>query len=308
MVVNSSHVLHSNRRMRPTLRAVSARLIVGHLDPEQGAELLATLDSRGKPVTFALAEPEALGALAAVPAGMADGRGESLRWGKLVLETVANETLASPRKDACDAIVDGLRVAHRTLGAEGLDLAPRGSSGVGFCAAALVDDRVQLVVVPPSQLFVVHQGVALSVPQSDEVGRGIWMRDDLRAEIFAGIGGAHDPDIRVYDAGIVPGDSLVLVSSTLARMLTEDDVRLAVAYEEAAVGAERLKQLAIQRGVEAGVALVIEIAGSLEEPRPDSALTGPIELGGIPRPGLKLEMPPVGSIFSTARDWLLEAV
>ena len=295
--------------MRPTLRAISARLIVGHLDPEQAAGLLATVDARGTPVTFALAEPEGLRVSAAVPAGMAaETRHEPLRWGKLVLETVANETLASPRKEVCDAIVDSLRVAHRRLGVEGLDIMPHGSSGVGFCAAALVDGRVQLVIVPPSQVFVVHQGVALSVPQSEEAGRGIWMRDDLRAEIFAGIGGAHEPDIRVYDAGIVPGDALVLVSSGLARMLTEDDVRLAVAYEEAATGAERLKQLAIQRGVEAGIALVVEVAGSFDEPATDSPLSGPIVLGGIPRPALKLEMPPIGSIFSTARDWLLEAV
>ena len=295
--------------MRPTLRAVSARLIVGHLDPQQGADLLATVDIRGQPLIFALAEPEGLRMSAAVPAGIAaEGRSEPLRRGKLVLETVANEALASPRKEVCDAIVDGLRVAHRRLGVEGLDIMPHGSSGIGFCAAALVDNRVQLVVVPPSQVFVVHQGLALSVPQSDEVGRGIWMRDDLRAEMFAGVGGAHEPDILVYDAGIVPGDALVLVSSGLARMLTEDDVRLALAYEEAATGAERLKQLAIQRGVEAGIALVVEVSGSLEEPRADSPLSGPIVLDGIPRPALKLEMPPIGSIFSTARDWLLEAV
>jgi hypothetical protein len=295
--------------MRATLRAISARLVVGHIDPEQGAELLATIDTRGKPITFALAEPEGLRMSAAVPAGMAaDGRSEPLRWGKLVLETVANEALASPRKEVCDAIVDGLRVAHRRLGVEGLDIMPHGNSGIGFCAACLIDGRVQLVVVPPSQIFVVHQGVALSVPQSDDVGRGIWMRDDLRAEMFAGVGGAHEPDIRVYDASIMPGDALVLVSSSLARMLTEDDVRLAVAYEEAATGAERLKQLAIQRGVEAGIALVVEVAGSFEDAQPDSPLSGPIVLGGVPRPGLKLEMPPIGSIFSTARDWLLEAV
>jgi hypothetical protein len=295
--------------MRPTLRAVSARLIVGHLDPGDAGDLLATIDVRGRPLAFALAEPDGLRLAAPVAAGIGVDRNgpEPLRWGKLVLETVANETLASARRDLCDTIVDGLRTAHRRLGLEGLDLIPRGSSGVGFCAAALVDGGVQLVIVPPSQVFVVHQGVALSISQSGEAGRGIWMRDDLRAEIFAGIGGAHEPDISVYDAAIGPGDSLVLTSSSLARMLTEEDVRQAVAYEEAAVGAERLKQLAIQRGVEAGAALVVEIAGSFEPPAPTD-VSGPIVVGGIQRPTIKLEMPPIGSIFSTARDWLLEAV
>jgi len=296
--------------MRPTLRAVSARLIVGHLDPEQAVDLLAAIDGRDQPITFALAEPDGLRLAAAVPAGEAAeaARPEPLRWGKLLLETVANEQLASPRKEVCDAIVDGLRVAHHRLGPEGLDQIPHGSFGVGFCAAALVDGGVQLVVVPPAQIFVLHQGVALSVPESDEVGRGIWMRDDLRAEIFAGIGGLHEPDIRVYDAAIGPGDTLVLASSGLARMLTEEDVRLAVTYEEAATGAERLKQLAVQRGVEAGVALVVEIAGSLEPPQASSTLPRPLVLNSLHRPSLRIEMPPIGSIFSTARDWLLDAL
>src|SRR5690242_1410420 len=119
--------------MRPTLRAVSARLIVGHLDAEVAADLLAAIEVRGRPVTFALAEPDGLRTAVAVPAGFADaGRSEPLRWGKLVVETVANETVASSRKELCDAVVDGLRVAHRRLGVEGLDLVPHDSSGVGF--------------------------------------------------------------------------------------------------------------------------------------------------------------------------------
>jgi hypothetical protein len=292
--------------MRATLRAASARLIVGHIDPEHAAELLTIVDARDKPITFALAEPEGLAEAAAVPAGAAleTGHSEPVRWGKLVLETVGNEVLASPRKDTCDAVVDGLRVAHRRLGSEGLELIPRGSSGVGFCSASIVNSAAQIVVVPPSQVFVVHQGVALVVPESDQVGRGIWMRDDLRAELFAGIGGLHEPDIRVYEAIVSPGDTLVLASSDLARMLTEDDVRLAVTYEEAATAAERLKQLAIQRGVEAGLALVVEFSGSLEDGE-----TGANAVEG-PRPGLplRIEMPPIGSIFNTAREWLLEAV
>jgi len=36
--------------MRPTLRAISARLIVGHLDTENAADLLAAIDIRGKPI------------------------------------------------------------------------------------------------------------------------------------------------------------------------------------------------------------------------------------------------------------------
>ncbi|HEU0167229.1 MAG TPA: hypothetical protein VFS62_05600, partial [Chloroflexota bacterium] len=150
-----------------------------------------------------------------------------------------------------------------------------------------------------------HQGVATSVPEGAQAGRGIWMRDDLRPEMFAGIGGAREPDLRVYDASIAPGDSLVLASSDLARMLSEEDVRQAVTYEEAATGAERLKQLALQRGVEAGVALVIEIAASLAAPSdapPDSDRVGPA------RSGLHMEMPPIGSIFSTARQRLLDAI
>jgi hypothetical protein len=293
--------------MRPTLRAVSARLIVGHLDPEEAAELLAVIESRDKPVTFALAEPEGLGFSAAVPAGAAAqaARSEPVRWGKLLLETAANEALSSSRPELCDALVDALGVAHRRLGPAGLDLVPRGSSGVGFCSATLIDGAIQLVVVPPAQVFVVHQGIAVTVPPSSEVGRGIWVRDDLRPEIFAGVGGAHEPDIRVYDAEIGSGDAVVLVSSSLARVLTEDEVRAAVAYEEAVTGAERLKQLAIQRGVEAGVALVVEIAGSLEaeaERVPASSIQ--LSRRALPR----VEMPPIGSIFSTAREWLLDAV
>ncbi|GEM_PF-4132871 len=293
--------------MRPTLRAVSARLIVGHLDPEEAAELLAVIESRDKPVTFAVAEPEGLGFATAVPAGAAAeaARSEPVRWGKLVLETAANEALSSSRRELCDALVDALGVAHRRLGPAGLGLVPRGSSGVGFCAATLIDGAIQLVVVPPAQVFVVHQGIAVTVPPSSEVGRGIWVRDDLRPEIFAGVGGAHEPDVRVYDAEIGPGDAVVLVSSSLARVLTEDEVRAAVAYEEAATGAERLKQLAIQRGVEAGIALVVEIAGSLEAAA-ERAPASPIRLS---RPALpRVEMPPIGSIFSTAREWLLDAV
>src|SRR5207253_10639228 len=110
-----------------------ARLIVGHLDPEDAADLLATIEVRDKPVTFALAEPESLGQAAPVLAGVANAaHPEPLRWGKLVLETVANQALSSERPEVCDAIVDGLRVAHRRLGAEGLDLIPHGSSVVGF--------------------------------------------------------------------------------------------------------------------------------------------------------------------------------
>src|SRR5579883_1286025 len=294
--------------MRTVLRASSARLIVGHLDPDGAAELLSTIESRGAPLTFALAEPEGLRVAAAVPAGMLiDAQPEPVRWGKLVLETVANEAIESARKDFCDAVVDALGEAHRRLGPDGLDLIPRGSSGVGFCAAVMMDGGVQLVIVPPAQVFVVHQGSALCVPESASAGRGIWVRDDLRAEMFAGIGGAHEPDIRVYDAAIGPGDTLVLASSDLGRMLTEDDVRLAVTYEDAATGAERIKQLAIQRGVEAGVALVVEISGTLEREQP-SPLSSPIGLSGLPKRPLKLDMPPIGSIFSTARDWLLEAV
>jgi len=89
-------------------------------------------------------------------------------------------------------------------------------------------------------------------------------------------------------------------------MLTEEDVRLAVTYEEAASAAERLKQLAIQRGVEAGLALVVEIAGSLEDG--PGVLSGSSLGRGQDRPALHLEMPPIGSIFSTARDWLLDTV
>lgn len=295
--------------MRPILRASSARLIVGHLDPEQAAELLASVESRATPLTFVLAEPDGLRIPAAVPAGGGlDVASEPLRWGKTVIETVANEVVASTRKDFSDTLVDGLRLAHRRLGSEGLDLIPHSSSGVGFIAATMIEDGVQLVIVPPAQVFVVHQGVAQSVPESDDVGRGIWMRDDLRAEMFAGVGGSHEPDIRVYDAAIGPGDTLVLASSSLARMLTEDDVRLAVTYEDAETAAERLKQLAIQRGVEAGIALVVEISGSFEESQPSSPLSGSIALNGIPGSPRRIDMPPIGSIFSTARDWLAEAV
>ena len=37
--------------MRPILRAASARLVVGHVDPEQAADLLTTVESRTMPVT-----------------------------------------------------------------------------------------------------------------------------------------------------------------------------------------------------------------------------------------------------------------
>ena len=289
--------------MKATLRAFSARLIVGHLDPNEANELLDVVDGRGKPLTFNLAEPEGLAA--PVLAGRLEQQAEPIRWGKLLLETVAHEALASPRGDVCDAIVDGLRVAHRRLGAEGLELIPRGSSGVGFCSASIVDQTAQIVVVPPAQLFVVHQGVALSVPEGSDAGRGIWMRDDLRAEMFAGIGGIHEPDVRIYEANIGPGDTIVLCSSNLARLLTEEDVRLAVTYEEAAIGAERLKQLAIQRGADGGVAMVIEISASLPSDEPV-----PVPDYAVPAasPRRKLEVPPIGSIFSTARDRLLETL
>src|SRR5947209_4049657 len=126
--------------MRAALRAGSARLIVGHLDSEQAAELLSVIDPRDKPVTFALAEPEGLAAAVYAAAGGAElARPEPVRWGKLVLETVGNEAFASPRRDVCDAVVDGLRIAHRRLGSEGLELLPKGCSGVGFCSASIVD-------------------------------------------------------------------------------------------------------------------------------------------------------------------------
>ncbi|HLY64193.1 MAG TPA: hypothetical protein VKU60_01565, partial [Chloroflexota bacterium] len=290
--------------MRAALRVVTARLVVGHLNGEEAAELLTIIEPRDKPVTFALAEPDGLRLTVAAGVGAEGARSEPVRCGKLVLETVANEAAASVRRDVCDSIVDGLRIAHQRLGPDGLELMPRGSAGVGFCSASMVEGVVQLVIVPPAQVFVVHQGVALSVPESGETGRGIWMRDDLRTEIFAGVGGMHEPDIRVYEATAGPGDTLVLASSDLARMLTEDDVQLAVTYEEAATAADRLKQLAVQRGVEAGLALVVEIAGSLEEAEP----AGP---SGSARPlpaTSHIQMPPIGSIFNTAREWLLETV
>src|SRR5581483_6294194 len=306
----SSPVLQSVG-MRATLCAMSARLIVGHLDRPETEGLISVVEPRGKPATFALAEPESLGALVtALATGLDGARQEPVRWGKLVLETVANEVIGSPRTEPCDAIVDGLRVAHRRLGSEGLELVPGSSSGVGFCAASIVPGAAQLVVVPPAQIFVVHQGVALSIPDDSEVGRGIWVRDDLRAEMFAGIGGSRDPDIRVYEAAVAPGDTILLISSGMARMLTEDDVRLALTYEDAATGAERLKQLALQRGVDAGVAQIIEIAASLEEGGPAAPTAGLVPVLGsrLPRPALRLDIPPVGSIFSTARDRLLEAL
>src|SRR5947209_836721 len=102
--------------MRAALRAVSARLVVGHIDGDQASELLSVIDPRDKPVTFAVAEPEGLAEAAFVPAGAEAARPDPVRWGKLVLETVGNEATASPRRDVCDAVVDGLRVAHRRLG------------------------------------------------------------------------------------------------------------------------------------------------------------------------------------------------
>src|SRR5579862_5314830 len=106
--------------MRPTLRASSARLIVGHVDPDEVTDLLATIESRTSPTIFVLAEPEGLRLAAAVPAGAssADDAEAPLRWGKLVVETVANEVVAHPGTEISDALVNGLQVAHRRLGGE----------------------------------------------------------------------------------------------------------------------------------------------------------------------------------------------
>jgi len=304
--------------VRAVLRATSARLVVGHLDPAEADALLEVVEPRGRPTVFALAEPEGLASLALVPAGAAaaSGGGDALRLGKLVLETAANEYQGTHREEPCDALVDGLRLAHRHLGRGGLDLVPRGGSGVGFCGAAITQDAVQLVIVPPGQAFILHQGTVHAVPETHELGRGIWSRDDLRAEVFAGIGGLHEPDIRVYDAAVGPGDTVVLLSSALARMLSEDDVSRACAYEEAAVAASNLRQLALQRGVEGALAVVVEVSASLLDQSDADALgdgsgasgeAAQERLSPFPAPPAgALEMPPLTAVFSTARQRVLE--
>ncbi len=306
--------------MRSKLRAISARLIVGHLDSDSASELMDVIEPRGKPAIFALAEPEGIATPATVSVGAAGGDASDVcRLGKLVIETVANEYTTSSRTDPCDALVDGLRMAHRHLGPSGLDLVIRGGSGVGFCAATVVGKAVQLVIVPPSQAFILHQGGVHALPEAHELGRGIWMRDDLRAEMFAGVGGNHEPEIRIYESTVGPGDTVVLLSSALARMLSEEDVRRAMTYEEAAVAADHLRDLALQRGVEGGLALVIEIAASLaeeeegepEQPSPrharPSIASNILHSSSAGDAEGKREMPPIGSVFMTARDRLLEA-
>ncbi|MHB8621495.1 MAG: hypothetical protein ACYDAG_18365, partial [Chloroflexota bacterium] len=166
--------------MRAALRAVSARLSVGLGEWEPGGDLLGVVEPRGKSPIFCLAEPDGLGSPVLAVAG---GRREHApaspaRLGKLLLETVAHEYGASSRSDPCDSLVDGLRAAHRQLGSQGLDLVVRGNSGVGFCGATIVDRTAQIVVVPPCQAFILHQTAVQAVPETSELGRGIWMRDD----------------------------------------------------------------------------------------------------------------------------------
>lgn len=122
---------------------------------------------------------------------------------------VASSYYADDSQGIASALVNGMRQAAQSAA---LDLDPvHSEAAIGATGAVHVGDQLYLAQLPPSQVFVLRDGVLNALPA------------DPAPDSFAA--SAPDQDVEIFRVELDPGDVVVLASTECRRVLTEREIQ-----------------------------------------------------------------------------------
>ncbi|GAC1640215.1 MAG: hypothetical protein NVS4B8_07620 [Herpetosiphon sp.] len=132
---------------------------------------------------------------------------------------------------------------------------------VGLSAAVLFGSDVFLAQVPPTQAFIAHAGKLRALPNPLSWVGGA--QSGLLVGSLGGLGTSLGSEPEFFRSALQPGDTVVVCSSNVARLLSKHQAEQLFCYSDAKTVAEGLYELCRQASLPEAHAAVLEIMPAL---------------------------------------------
>lgn len=205
--------------------------------------------------------------------------------GRHACELVARTVQEAFYRDGSMSITSSLRSALKSANAalyqHNFSAPPHKRAMVGVSCAVIHGDDLFLTQAPPAQAFLAHAGKlrALPVPLSWTNGA-----DTSSSKRQGALGTSLGSEPEFFRAVLQPGDTLVLCSSNLARLIGKEEAEQLIGYSDAATIAEELYAKCRGANLPEAHAIAVE---AVPGPAPAEADDGAPRAGTPARGGLR---------------------
>lgn len=199
-----------------------------------------------------------------------------------VAKTICDTFYADGSMSITASLRAALKAANAALYQHNFNAPPHKRALVGVTCAVMHGGDLFITQAPPAQAFVAHAGKvrALPVPLSWTNGA------DTTAVIRQGaLGTSLGSEPEFFRAVIQPGDTIVLCSSNIARLMSRHSAEQLIGYSDAATIAEALYDACRQASLPEAHAIVIEaVPGPAPADQPETLPPSPVA-AATPRMG-----------------------